>query len=137
MMWDRIITDCWLPLIEGDAALIRIMGTGKFITPGSASKPVTIPSIQYQMFSDIEEENFNPVQIQVDYWIKGIKAARAAERRLRLLTARDTSRVLGGIRMWTKYLDSRSHDYPADPGVVHRSIDFEFSALKERFQTTP
>ena len=139
MMWDEVIP-AWLNLLESDATLTGVLGTDADgfvpIYPASAGRPVRVPSVEYYFVSDTESELFNPIRVQVDYWAKGIGRAAVIERRVRLLTHRDTSRELGAHRMWTRYLDSRSHDYPADPGVVHRSMDVLFEPLRHRFQNT-
>lgn len=130
-MWDRLIP-AWVNLLEADSALITALG-GEHIYPAQASRPVLIPSVEWITIGDVEDESFNPITVQVDYWAKGIAKAAVIERRIRLLTHRDTARVLGSFRTWTRYLDSRSHDYPATPGTVHRSLDFLFEPLRERY----
>ena len=77
---------------------------------------------------------FNPITVQVDYWARGAPKAAAIERRIRLITHRDTARVVGGYRMWTQYLDSRSHEYPAELGVVHRSLDIRLTPVRLKYQ---
>ena len=134
MMWDQVIPD-WLDLLEADAALLAALG-GSHIYPAQASRPVGIPSVEWFMVSDIEEENFNPFIVQVDIWARGVPKAATIEKRIRLLTHRDTARELGGHRMWTRYLESRQHDYPAEAGVVHRSMDFLFEPLRLKYAAT-
>jgi hypothetical protein len=114
--------------------LVTALG-GEHIYPAQASRPVRVPSVEYTLpFFDREEENHNPIDIQVDYWARGVARAATIEARIRALTHRDTARELGGYRMWTLYLDSRSHDYPADPGVFHRSLDIRLAPLRSKFQ---
>ena len=132
MMWD-VVLPIWLDLLEADAELIADLG-GSYIYPAQAARPVRIPSVEYTLpFSDMEEENFNPFTVQVDYWARGVPKAAAIERRIREITHRDTAREIGGYRMWTQYEDSRSHEYPAELGVVHRSLDFRFTPLRDMY----
>lgn len=131
MMWDRV-AKAWVALLVGDAALLAALG-GPHVYPASAARVIRIPSIDYQGFSDIELETFNPIQIQVDYFARGVGNAATIERRIRTLTHRDVRRTLGGLRLWTRYLDSRNHDYPTDAGVVHRSLDFLFEPLRAKY----
>ena len=130
MMWD-VVVSAWVALLEGDAALVAALG-GEHVYPAQASRKVRIPSVEWSLVGDREEESFNPITLQADYFAKSVAQAVVIERRIRQLTHRDTSRELGGHRMWTRYLDSRSHDYPAEPGVVHRSLDFLFEPLRAR-----
>ena len=89
--------------------------------------------MEWTLVGDTEDESFNPITVQLDYFARGVAQAATIERRIRQLTHRDTSRVLGTHRMWTRYLDSRNHDYPAEPGVVHRSLDFLFEPLRAKY----
>ncbi len=105
------------------------------VYPAQSARPVRVPSVEYTLpITDIEEENFNPITVQVDYWARGAPKAAAIERRIRLITHRDTARVVGGCRMWTQYLDSRSHEYPAELGVVHRSLDVRLTPVRLKYQ---
>ena len=133
MMWD-VVLPAWLDLLEADADLIAELG-GSYIYPAQSARPVRVPSVEYTLpITDIEEENFNPITVQVDYWARGAPKAAAIERRIRLITHRDTARVVGGCRMWTQYLDSRSHEYPAELGVVHRSLDVRLTPVRLKYQ---
>lgn len=131
MMWDRVVPE-WLDLLEADADLIDLLG-GQHIYPAQAAREVRIPSVEWLLVLDSEEENFNPFLVQVDYWARGAVKAAAIERRIRMITHRDTAREIGGIRLWTQYEDSRSHDYPAEPGVIHRSLDFRFIPGRDKY----
>lgn len=130
MMWDVVLED-WVALLSNDATLRTLLG-GAHIYPAQTSSAVRIPSVEWSLVSDVEEETHNPVVVQVDYWAK-VSQAPAIERRIRNLTHRDTARELGGNRMWTRYLESREHEYPADRSVMHRSLDFEFKPLREKY----
>ncbi|HEX5949365.1 MAG TPA: hypothetical protein VFZ96_00015 [Actinomycetota bacterium] len=94
-----------------------------------------MPSIEYTVIDDREEELFNPIRVQVDVFAEDEAQCALLERTVRRLTHRDTARDLGGYRMWTRFLDARSHPYAHDPECVHRSTDFEFVPLRERYAT--
>jgi hypothetical protein len=139
MMWD-IVIPAWVALLEQDADLVAALG-GPHIYPAQAARAVRIPSVEWVIVSDRESELFNPVMVQVDIWARGVAAAAVIERRIRALTHRDVSRELvldeyEGLRLWTRYIDSRTHEYRADPGVVHKSIDIQFEPVRARFHTT-
>lgn len=132
MMWDLVV-EAWLDLLEADTALETELGGDDHIYPAQSSRAARIPSVEWSLVGDLEEESFNPITIQVDIFAKNVRQMVTIERRIRLLTHRDTARVLGGLRMWTRYLDSRSHDYPAQPGAMHRSLDFQFEPLRAKY----
>lgn len=131
MRWDVIIA-AWLERLLADAPLTSALD-GNNVFPASANRPVGIPSVEYLFIGDREEELFNPFQIQVDFWCRGIKLAARVEQRLRLLSHKDTMQELGGEQLWITYLDGRQIEYPADPGVIHKSIDFEFKPFRDKY----
>lgn len=155
MMWHRVIP-AWLALLIADQALMQALNgvavtpaqaaamtpdelqealAQSHIYPAQAARKVGVPSVEYTLpIIDRETELFNPITIQVDYWVRGVNRAAVIENRLRTLTHRDTSRVIGGMRMWTRYLDSRSHEYRAAEGVTHQSLDFLFEPLRSKYQ---
>jgi hypothetical protein len=139
MMWD-VVLPAWVALLEADEPLIELLG-GAHIYPASAARKVRVPSVEYSIVDDRETELFNPMRVQVDYWARGLEAAAAIERRIRMVTHRDVARELEvdeyeGLRLWTRYMDSRTHPYPAEQGVVHRSMDFQIEPVRARFHTT-
>jgi len=131
--WDAV-EQAIVAALSADDELLAILG-GARIYPASASRKVEIPSIEYFMVADIERESLESVVIQIDYWARGRAQAAQIERRIRHLLHADTRRTLGGIEMATLYLDSRDHDHP-EPGVVHRSLDFRFEPVRERYTTS-
>lgn len=134
MRWDFVL-EFWTARLLADAALESVMGSATYIYPASAARPVSIPSIEYLMIGDVEEELFNPITVQVDFWVRGIKKAAQVERRIRVLTHSDVGQDLGGERMWLRYLDSRTVEYTAEKGVVHRILDFRFEPIREKYAT--
>jgi hypothetical protein len=135
MRWPFVI-EKWTERLSDDQGLESVLGGKGRIYPGQATRPVQIPSVEYLIVGDREDELFNPILVQVDFWARGIKKASQIERRLRLLTHRDVAQELGDERLWMQYLDSRSIEYTADPGVAHRQVDFRFTPLKEQYATS-
>jgi hypothetical protein len=131
MMWHEVIP-LWVAMLEADGTLIAALG-GQRIYPAQAATPVRIPSVEWVVVTDNEEELFNPFIVQVDYWVKGVNRAAVIEARIRTLTHRDVARVMGDYRLWTRYLDSRTHEYTAEEGVTHRSLDFLFEPLRSKY----
>ena len=139
MMWD-VVANAWVALVRADSVLATVLaptatetGVTLHVYPAQAARPVRIPSVEYSFVSDTHDETFNSLIMQVDYWALNDAQARVIERRLRRITHRDTARTLGGHRMWTQYIDARSHQYTAKLGVVHRSLDFEMTPLREQY----
>lgn len=131
MRWDAVAV-AWTDRLEADPALMQLLG-GARIYPANASRPVEIPSVEYLPVVDQEGELFNTIRVQVDFWAHGTVNAWAIEKRLRLLTHHDTAQVLAGMRLWMRYLDGRTVEYPAAPGVVHRILDFEFELIRGKY----
>jgi hypothetical protein len=131
MQWDAVMLDAIVPLWEGDAALVAALG-GKRIYMMGSNRPVQIPSVEWLPIADTLTEAFNPVTIQVDYFATSTTQAFAIERRLRVLTHRETMRVLGDMKLWTRYAESNTNDYPK-PGVIHRSLRFLLEPVRERY----
>ena len=42
---------------------------------------------------------------------------------------------LEGERCWMRFTGGRTVNYPADPGVVHRILDFEIEMIREQYLT--
>lgn len=131
MKWDFVVEE-WLARLFDDAALMSLLD-GRKIFPASANRPVKVPSVEYLMRYDREEEWLNVVGFQLDLFVRGIRNAAQVERRLRLLTHHDTSQELGDERVWFQFRDARSIDFPSDPGVVHRALDFECQSVREKY----
>ena len=131
MKWDFVV-EFWLARLYADAELMAFLG-GEHIYPAGPKRPVVVPSVEYVMLDDREGEWLNPIGIQVDYWARGMKKAQEIERRLRLLTHQDYGQELGGERLWMNYTDSRTIEYPNDPGVVHRALDFTIETVRLKY----
>lgn len=133
MTWDEVMESGILPLLEGDAQLLTALGGEPHIYAAQATRPVRIPSVEWQLTDDVVTEVFNPLEVQFDYWANSMAQARAIEGRLRKLLHRDVRRTLGGINMSTLYVDSFTHEYP-QPGITHRSLRFRFEPVRRRGQ---
>lgn len=111
-----------------DATLSAISGFRVF-RHGEATAP-QVPGIAWMVFSDLIEENTNPIRVQFDVFARGIDQALTIEGRLRAILHRDLPQALGGVLMWTQLLDARGHADP-EPGVIHRSLDFNLEPARE------
>lgn len=122
----------WVERLNADAQLTALLG-GEHIYPASASRPVRVPSMEWILLYDTEDEWTNPIGVQWDFWARGIRVAGLIEKRLRLLSHADYGQELGGERLWLRYRDGRSLEYPKEPGVVHRALDFEVEPVRSKY----
>lgn len=131
MRWDTV-----LPLLvarwNADTTLTNALG-GAHIYPAQASRPVKIPSIEYLILGNPEGESFGTIRLRVDFWAKGMALTGVIEKRLYVLTHKDVAQVLGTERLWMRYVDGRTLDYEADPGVTHRALDFEIETVRLKY----
>lgn len=132
MRWGFFVRH-WTARLLADPDLISVMGRADFITPAQSRRPVEVPSIEYLSVTDNESELWNPIGMQVDFWARGWAKTERIEQRIRTLTTRDTSQVLGGERVWMKFMDANTIDYPQDASTVHRVLDFTFEALRGKY----
>jgi hypothetical protein len=128
MLWDWVMEQAIIPLVEADVPLVDELG-GLHIYVQDASRPVTIPSVVWDLLGDELTEIFNPIDTQWDYFARNRDQAAFIERRLRHLMHWPVRRVIAGFDMAMLYQDSFSHDYP-EPGVVHRSLRFTFEPAR-------
>ena len=124
MRWDSVMESLTARWLE-DSALRSIMNYKDFVFEGEAGRAVKIPSIEYAIVGDTEEETFNPIDIQVDSWIEGVRKAAQIERRLKWLTHSPVAQELDGERMWLTYRGRRRGSYTAKPGITHTILFFE------------
>lgn len=134
-MWWDVLLPLWMARLSADTALVTLLG-GDHIYPADAAKKVRIPSVQYLANSDRDRESFNVIDVQLDFWAKGTKQAGEIERRLRLLSHRDVGQQLGEYRVFLRYLDGRTLPYPAEPGVVHKQLDFTLELIRQQYAPT-
>lgn len=125
----------WAARLNADAALESVMDGKDLIYPAQAKRPVGIPSIEYLVVADREEELFNPITVFVDFWARGIKKSAQIERRIRTLTHWDVGQDLDGERVWIHISDGRGLEYPADSGVVHKQLEIQFKPIREKYAT--
>lgn len=124
----------WLARLNADEELEDLLGGTGRIVVASASQAVTIPSVEWMLYGDTEGESFNRVFVRLDLFIKGAVLCGDVEARIRAISHRDTSQMIGTIRGWIRYLDKRDMDFPSQPGVVHRALDFSLEAVRTKYQ---
>lgn len=130
MRWPFVIEE-WTARLLADSALISVMGERPWLFHGQAVRPVRVPSIEYLMFDDEQEEVFNPIQVQVDIWAPGPKV-KQIENRIWLLTHRSVGQDVGGERMWLQHRGTTTGTYDGPiKNTIHRIMDFEFKPVRQ------
>lgn len=131
MQWVAV-TEAWSAKLMADSALTTALG-GLHLYAAQAQRPVRIPSVEYLWKGDRLEESWNPMVLQVDLWAKTSRAAATIEGRIRTLTHHDLQQVLGSLRLWMRYRDGRTLDFSAEPGVIHRVLEFDVTILRDKY----
>lgn len=127
MRWPWLV-EAWTARLLADPALLQLLG-GRHLYAMGSTRAIRIPSVQYLVVTDREEETFAPVRVQVDCWARTLSLEAQIERRIRALTHRNVFQMLEGERVLMRYMDGRTMPSPR-AGVVHRSLDFELEAVR-------
>lgn len=122
----------WLARLNADATIVGLLGANGFY-PAQSGIPVTVPSVHYSTSYNPEGELFEKAGIRLDLFIRGATKAAALEQRIRDLSHRDISQVLGSRRCWIRYLDAADVPFPSDPDVTHRALDFELETVRSLY----
>lgn len=135
MQWDEVMESVVIPLLELDTELVGPTGlNGAHIYAGSSSRPVRIPSVEWILLDDVETEVFNPIRAQFDIYGE-MSVIRVVEQRIRTRLTWNTRRIIAGVNMSSLYEDSITLAYPAQPGIVHRALRFQFEPVRRRAVT--
>jgi hypothetical protein len=86
-----------------------------------------VPSVAWTVFSDRLSENTNPFRVQFDVHGTFDQVLRVEEH-IRAMHG-DTPQTIEGVLMLAQYDDARDHA-DAEPGVSHRSVDFEIEPAR-------
>lgn len=127
MNWPDVMREI-VALLEGDAELMTALG-GAYIVSAPSTRPAKIPSIEWRIISDYEEEVFNPITVQFDYWSVATDSTIEARLRARL-NRPGRFRYVGSIYMATLFEDSFDVEYK--PGFRHKIMRFRFIPLRRR-----
>lgn len=130
MRWVEAV-EAVLAALRADAGLSAIPGL-QIYRHGEHAK-LRIPGIAWIVVSDVDDENTNPIRVQLDIFARGIDQALAIEGRLRALLQRDVPHTVSGMLMWTQLLESRDRADP-EPGVIHRSLDFNLEPARGAYR---
>jgi hypothetical protein len=128
MRWPEVVT-VLLDTVEADPVLSGIFGVDIY---RAGDRKLKVPALEYTIISDTEEENFNPLRIQWDVFVRMDADLVAAERRLRRLFHHDLPTEIGGITMWAEYVARQDMQGLMD-GIRGSSTDFRFTPVRSRY----
>ena len=113
--------DTVLDSIYGDA--IRQAGSGKRI----------VPSLEHMLIADAEAEQWAPHTVQWDQWCDTQEKLVLSEEALMRLFNHDVPVVIGGIGLWSLFLEGDQLSAPDRDGVHGRAVRFRFTPIRERY----
>ena len=129
MRWPDVVP-ALLDLLEADAIIEPIVGPAIYRT--GRDRDFRVPSIEYTVISDVEEERFNPIRIQWDTFTRTDADLVAIERQMRRLMHHDVPTEIGGIGMWSQYVSRQ--DIPGlEDGIRGSSTDFIYTPIRSRY----
>lgn len=131
MRWDTTIRAV-MAVVEADPELAALYG-GAVRLSGSSS--IETPLLEFTLISDTEGEQWAPVVLQIDQWTETAEALRASERRLRQLFHLEVPALIGGVSMWAQYIDGDAIGAPNRDGFFGRAMRFQFTPLRERYDS--
>lgn len=132
MLWDQVMGNAIIPLLEEDVELVGPTGLdGAHIYHAGASRPVRIPSVEWLIVDEQEEEVMNPIDVQFDIFAREPQCT-VIERRMRARLTRFVHRSFGGLNMATLFLDSFTLEFPSIAGVTHKALRYRFRPVRRR-----
>lgn len=129
MMWDRVMAYV-KDLIEADPALVPDFGTS-FRKAGTSE--FKVPSIEWHLLSDTENELWAPMLVQFDIWHSSAATVRRAELRFRALFHHGPSVEFDGYTVMSEYADGNDLATPTRSGFTGRGLRFRFEPLRQRY----
>ncbi len=128
MLWNEAM-DAVLQRLRSDTGLTDVLGGDGIVRAGASTTP-PVPGVAYQVTSSRRLENEEVVFTRWDVRAPTLADAVAIEERLQANLDRTLPEVLGDLPMWLEYVDGWDVPDAAD-GVVHRSVLYRFTVLKE------
>lgn len=130
MRWDEVIPACVVEPVLADADVVSALGTDPvFFMAGE--REFSVPSMRWTLIANPEGENFEEALLQLDFWVRSVAQAVTLVRALRLLLHHEIEVTIGGIKLWSKYVDSRPVRTVRD-GIVEGSLDFRLTYIRAR-----
>jgi hypothetical protein len=129
MRWPELLREI-AAVAAADTDLISVYGT-KIRQAGSVDHAV--PSLEFMLIADTEEQQWNPHTIQWDQWCATQAELIVSERALQRLFNQDVPVVFGDIMMWAYFLEGAELATPDRDGFHGRALRFRYAPIRERY----
>lgn len=130
MMWDQVMLRV-IEMINADPVLAEIYH-GTLQQAGTAAQAV--PSIEWILITDIEDELWAPCVIQFDLWNRVAADCRRGEFRLRSMFHSNLQLIIGGdLQIWSQYTDGSMLATPDRSNIIGRALRFKFTPLRRQY----
>lgn len=130
MRWDDVIPLAVVAPVVADSDVISVLGNPPaFFMAGE--REFKVNSMRWTLIANTEDENWEESLVQIDFWVRTLAQLRTLERAIRRLLHHEIEATIGGIDLWSKYVDSRPL-MGATAGTLTRSLDFRLTYLRGR-----
>jgi hypothetical protein len=133
-MWDRVVK-AMLDAVAADERLAAIYG--ERVRAAADGKKIEPPLLEWVLIGDGVGEQWSPVTIQLDQWVKTADELRASEARLHHLFSRDMTASYGGLTMFAGYAGGDTLALPNRDGYYGRAVRFRLTPLRRQYAPTP
>lgn len=114
-----------------DSVLVPIYGNAIRLQGADAH---TVPSLDLLLVSDQETELWEPIVIQWSQWTTSLDDLIASERRLRDLFVHEFATDVGGVTVFSEFLDGVALESPTRDNVHGRAIRIALEPLRSGLQ---
>lgn len=130
MRWDTVIPAALMVPVEADSDVRAVLGNPPaFFMAGE--REFKVNSMRWTLIANTEGENWEESLIQVDFWVRRLADVLTLEAALRRLLHHEIELTVGGVTLWSKYVDSRPLGGATD-GTIARALDFRLTYLRGR-----
>jgi hypothetical protein len=128
-----VIPTCLVAPVAADSDVLAVLGNPPaFYMAGE--REFKVNSMRWTLIANTEGENYEESLVQIDFWVRSLTHVRTLERALRRLLHHETEVTIGGLDLWSKYIDSRPLTGATD-GTLARALDFRLTYLRGRYVT--
>jgi hypothetical protein len=129
--WDTVIPAAVVTPIMADATVQTVLGNPPaFYMIGE--REWSVRSMRWGLASNTEEELYEEALVQLDFWVRSVAEAVTLAGALRRLLHHEIEITAGGLKLWSKYVESRPVRTARD-GIVEGSLDFRLTYLRGRY----
>lgn len=128
-MWSQIVT-ALAQYFAGVQPLVDIYGANMRY---AGAETIAVPLLEWSLVADGETEIWAPTVIQVNQWCRTPAQLVSSEQTIRRLLHRDGMIEIGGLRMWSEYLDGDALQTPDRDGIHARAIRFTLTPLRDLY----